>query len=242
MSQNPKETLRAGKANEAEADRQGHRERLRRRILEHGSSSLQDYELLEALLTYAVPRQDMKPIAKRLEKTYGSISGALRADPLKLQNVNGIGASSAALLQVVSEISKRDARSEIKDQEIVFSNWDHVRRYVRSIYKGAKKESLHILFLDGQNRLIADEVASQGTIDRTTVYVREILERALHYAASSIILVHNHPSGDLTPSEEDLDMTRSIQEALRHVEISLHDHLIVGRGGEVAGLKDLGLL
>ena len=226
----------------ARSDSEGHRERLRRRILDMGGESLQEYELIEALLIYSVPRRDMKPLAKRLERLFGSVWGALRADPLELRNVEGLGESSIALMKLVAEISRRGALSDLSGRDDCFSDWETVRRYVRSVYKGAKKESFRVLYLDGRNRLLADEVVSRGTVDRATVYIREVLERVVYHRALSVILVHNHPSGDPSPSAEDVDVTHNIRDALSILDVDLHDHLIVGGRGDVVRFTELGLL
>ena len=207
-----------------------------------GAASLQDYELLEALLTYSVPRRDTKPAAKNLLKHRRTLAEVLRTEPAALAKLDGIGENSATLLAVVSEIAKRSVRDEIDPSEVIFTNWDKVKSYVRALFKGERKEQLHVLYLDARNRLVADEVASRGTVDRTAIYVREIVERALHFGATSIILAHNHPAGDPDPSEEDLQMTRAVQQALTNLGMDLHDHLIVGKSGRMVGFKDLGLL
>ena len=220
----------------------GHRERLRARVERVGAESLEDYELLEFLLAYARPRVDTKPQAKKLLKVHGSLARVLKKESNAIQRVDGIGTTSALLLQVVGEIAVRAARDEVDPKKIVFANWENVKRYMRAKFKGERKEIFHIFYLDAANKLLADETLSRGTVDRTAIYIREILERSLHHGATAIILTHNHPSGNPDPSVEDINMTREIAKAIGQVDIELHDHLIVGGTGKIASFKDLGLL
>ena len=220
----------------------GHRERLRARVERVGAESLEDYELLEFLLAYARPRVDTKPQAKELLRVHGSLARVLKKESNAIQRIDGVGTTSALLLQVVGEIAVRAARDELDPKQIVFANWENVKRYMRAKFKGDPKESFHIFYLDSANKLLADETLSRGTVDRTAIYIREILERALHHGAVSVILTHNHPSGNPEPSAEDIQMTREVAKAIGQVDIELHDHLIVGGTGKVASFKDLGLL
>ena len=219
---------------------QGHRDRLRTRLLERGPSALDDYELLETLLFAFIPRRDVKPIAKNLLARFGSLSAVLAADPAKLKQVEGIGDTVAAYIKTVSELSSRAARENISARPVI-SSWTALLTYVQTELQHEPREQFRILFLDRKNQLILDEVMNVGTVDQAPVYPREIARRALELAASSLILVHNHPSGDTTPSRADIEMTREIIQALSPLEITVHDHLIAGRSG-VTSFKSSGLI
>lgn len=219
---------------------QGHRDRLRGKLLMRGAGALDDYELLEALLFAFIPRRDVKPIAKDLLKQFGSISAVLVAPAQELRKVKGIGESAAAYIGAVNEIQTRAATEEISARPII-SSWSALLTYVRSQLQHEGREQFRVLFLDRKNQLISDEIMGHGTVDHAPVYPREIARRALELQASNLILVHNHPSGDTTPSRADIDMTREIVDVLDPLEITVHDHLIVGTGG-VTSFKTAGLL
>jgi len=207
----------------------GHRQRMRDRLLDRGPDSLADYELLEMLLFFAQPKGDTKPVAKRLINRFGSYANALSARPDDLEKVDGIGRTTAAALKLVHGAAVRLARAELKDQPVL-GNWDQLMDYLNAAMAREKVEQFRILFLDTKNRLIADELQSRGTINHTPVYPREVARRALELHAAALILAHNHPIGDPTPSVADLDMTMEMQRMLKSLGIALHDHIIVGNG------------
>jgi DNA repair protein RadC len=210
----------------------GHRERLRERFRNGGADALPDYELLELILFNAIPRQDVKPLAKALIARFGSYTEALSASPERLKEV---GASEAVITQIkiVHAAGLRLIKGEIR-QRTPLSSWTAVLDYCRAAMAFAEREQFRILFLDKKNGLIADEVQGEGTVDHTPVYPREVIKRALELSASAIILVHNHPSGDPTPSSADIDMTRRLIEAGDKLSIKVHDHIIIGRNGHAS--------
>ena len=219
----------------------GHRDRLRERFSNAGSDdALADYELLELLLFQIIPRADTKPLAKALLARFGSLSEVLGAPPARLQEVKGVGAAVALDLKVVAAIAKRMARAEIKGREVL-SSWERVLDYCRTAMAFEEREQFRILFLDKKNALIADEVQQTGTVDHTPVYPREVIRRALELSSTAIILVHNHPSGDPTPSRADIEMTRTIVESGKQLGIAVHDHIIIGKAG-FASMKGLRLI
>jgi len=219
---------------------QGHRDRLRSKLINRGADALEDYELLETLLFAFIPRRDVKPIAKDLLTRFGSLSGIFAADPAELIKVNGVGEIVAAYIKASAEIGSRSAQETIQARPII-SSWAALLTYVRNQLQHETREQFRVLFLDRKNQLIADELMGQGTVDHAPVYPREIARRALELSASALILVHNHPSGDPTPSRADIDMTREIMDALSPLEITVHDHLIAARGG-VKSFKTEGLI
>ncbi|MEZ5997655.1 MAG: DNA repair protein RadC [Hyphomonas sp.] len=219
---------------------QGHRERLRTKLLSRGASALDDYEILEVLLMAFIPRRDVKPIAKALEAKFGGLSGILAAPAADLVKTDGIGESVAAYLKAVAELQSRASLQEIKRREVI-SSWAALTDYVRREMQHETREQFRVLFLDRKNQLIADEIMSRGTVDHAPVYPREIARRALELSASSLILVHNHPSGDTTPSRADISMTREIIDSLMAFEIEVHDHLIVGTQG-LTSFRSAGLI
>lgn len=218
----------------------GHRDRLRGKLLARGADALDDYELLETLLFAFLPRRDVKPIAKALLARFGSLSAIFAADPDDIAKIDGMGETSAAYLKATAALSARAAVEEISAKPII-SSWTALVTYVRTQLQHETREQFRVLFLDTKNQLIADEVMSRGTIDQAPVYPREIARRALELAASSLILVHNHPSGDTKPSRADIEITRELIDALIPFDISVHDHLIVGTGG-VTSFKSAGLI
>ncbi len=218
----------------------GHRERLRERFHAAGPDALSDYELLEMALYPALPRRDTKPLAKTLLKTFGSFAEVIHAPVARLREVDGIGEASINQLKLIAAAAHRIAKGEIK-RSIALSSWNDVIDYCCTGMAFADKEQFRLLFLDKRNRLIADEVQQTGTVDHTPVYPREVIKRALELSATALILVHNHPSGDPTPSQADIQMTKAIIDIAGPLGISVHDHIIVGKNGH-ASLKGLKLI
>lgn len=220
--------------------RAGHRQRLKERFTSGGPEALPDYELLEMVLFGAIPRRDTKDLAKRLLERFGSFAEVINAPPDRLKEIKGVGDTVVTHLKLVRAAALRLMRDSIM-QRPVLASWASVLEYCRAAMGFEAREQFRILFLDKKNRLIADEVQQQGTVDHTPVYIREVVKRALELSASAIILVHNHPSGDPTPSRADIDMTRQIVDAAKPLGIGVHDHIIVGRQGH-ASLKALRLM
>ena len=218
----------------------GHRDRLRERFKTTGADTLADYELLELLLFRVIARADTKPVAKALLHKFKTFSGVFGAPEALLREVPGVGDSVALELKVVFAASQRMLKSEIRGKEILGS-WQKVIDYCTQAMAFESREQFRILFLDKKNALIADEVQQKGTIDHTPVYPREVVKRALELASTAIILVHNHPSGDPTPSRADIDMTKTIVETAKPLGIAVHDHIIIGKDGH-ASLRGLGLM
>ncbi|MBL8774185.1 MAG: DNA repair protein RadC [Phenylobacterium sp.] len=218
----------------------GHRERLRERAEAGGLAALPDYEVLELFLFRSIPRGDVKPLAKQLLARFGSLGGVLGATAEELRTVRGVGEALALDLKLLHEAGLRTAREQVARRTVI-SSWTALLAYVKTAMAHEAREQFRVLFLDKKNQLIADEVMNRGTVDHAPVYPREVVRRALELSASAIILVHNHPSGDPTPSSPDVEMTRQIVDAARPMRISVHDHLVVGRDG-VASLKALGLM
>jgi DNA repair protein RadC len=218
----------------------GHRERLRERFFEGGADAMPDYELMELVLFAAVPRRDVKPLAKALIARFGSFAEAIAVPRERILEVEGASEGVAAQLKIVEAAALRLSRTRLLGRPALAS-WNALIDYCAAAMARAQKEEFRVLFLDRKNVLIADEVQSSGTIDHTPVYPREIVKRALELGASAIILVHNHPSGDPTPSRPDIEMTRDVTAAAKALRIAVHDHVIVGRSGHVS-FKALGLL
>jgi len=218
----------------------GHRERLRARFLNGGAEAMPDYELLEMTLFAALPRRDTKPLARALLARFGSFAEVISAPRARLLEVPGVGEAIANHLKIVEAAAHRLAKTKVMGRPAL-SSWPALLDYCTAAMARAQNEEFRVLFLDRKNRLIADEVQNRGTVDHTPVYPREIIKRALELTASAIILVHNHPSGDPTPSKADIQMTREIVAAAKALSIAVHDHLVVGRGGH-ASFKSLGLL
>jgi DNA repair protein RadC len=234
----------------------GHRERLRTRLREAGATALADYELLELLLFFSVHRRDTKSIAKAMLQHLGGLGGVLGAEPARYAELMGdppenVGPEFRAardddlrftqvLLKAVHELMQRVLREEVRAREVITSP-DAPRAYLQLAMRHEAAEHVRLLFLDRKDRLIRDEVQGRGTVDQATLYPREVVKRALELGASAVVLVHNHPSGDPTPSKADVDSTRQIAAALEQVGIALHDHLIVG-GDRLASLRELGVL
>jgi DNA repair protein RadC len=218
----------------------GHRERLRERFLEGGSAAVTDYELLELVLFRALPRRDVKPLAKDLIARFGSFAEVVSAPPERLAEISGLGEAAITELKIVEAAAHRFARGQVRNRPVL-SSWSNVLDYCRTAMAFADKEQLRVLFLDKRNRLIADELQQEGTVDHTPVYPREVVKRALELSATAVILVHNHPGGDPTPSRADIEMTRVIVEVAKPLGIEVHDHIIVGRDGH-ASMKGLKLI
>ena len=218
----------------------GHRERLRERFHNAGPGALSDYELLELTLFAALPRRDTKPLAKTLLKKFGSFAEAVHAPESLLREIDGVGDASITQLKLLAAAAGRIAKGEIK-RSVALSSWDDVINYCRTSMAFADKEQFRILFLDKRNQLIADEIQQTGTVDHTPVYPREVIKRALELSATAVILVHNHPSGDPSPSQADIQMTKAIIGIANPLGISVHDHIIVGKNGH-SSLKGMRLI
>jgi DNA repair protein RadC len=216
----------------------GHRQRLRDRFMEAGENALADYELMELLLFRVIPRRDVKPLAKALIDRFGSFAEALAARPERLKEVPGLPEAAIVEFKVTEAAARRLARGALEKRKVL-SSFSAVTDYCRTAMAYAEREEFRILFLDKRNALIADEVQGVGTVDHTPVYPREVVRRALELGASALILAHNHPSGDPTPSTADIRMTKDIIAIAQPFGISVHDHLIVGRNGQSSfrGLK-----
>jgi DNA repair protein RadC len=233
--------VRIGKSPARRPHHAGHRDRLRERFQSSGTGdNFADYELLELILFRLIPRADTKPVAKDLLARFGSLPQVLGAPPALLCEVKGVGPSVALDLKVIAAAGRRMARGEIKTRELL-SSWNQVLDYCRAAMAFEEREQFRILFLDKKNALIADEVQQTGTVDHTPVYPREVIKRALELSSTAIILVHNHPSGDPTPSRADIDMTRTIIDTGKQLGISVHDHIIIGKKG-FASMKGLQLI
>ena len=220
--------------------RASHRERLRRRFRGAGPDALPDYELLELILFRAAPRRDTKPLAKALIARFGTFAETLNAPEELLREVPGIGEAAITEFKLVRAAALRLMRGEVLERPVL-SSWAQVLDYCRASMGFASKEQFRILFLDKRNQIIADEVQQTGTVDHTPVYVREVVKRALELSATAIVLVHNHPSGDPTPSRADIEMTKQIVAAAKPLGVLVHDHIIVGKQGH-ASFRGLGLI
>lgn len=218
----------------------GHRARLRERLLTGGAEALADYELLEYLLFASIRQGDTKPVAKALIKHFGSLSAVLNADPGALQQVDGVGETSAAALKSVALAARRMARGEVQNRPVLGS-WQALLDYLAIDMAHLTVERVRVLYLDARNRLIDDHHLGDGSIDEAAIHPREVIRRALDVGSSALILVHNHPSGSPEPSRADIQITRQIAEAGRLLGITVHDHVIVGREGHVS-LKAKGLI
>ena len=210
-----------------------HRARLRQRFREGGADALPDYEMLELLLFRAIPRRDVKPLARALLDTFGDFNAVVSAPERRLSAVAGVGESVITELKLVEAAAHRLARSRVLQRPVV-SSWDALLSYCQTTMAHRETEQFRILFLDRKNVLIADEAQARGTVDHVPVYPREVVKRALELNASALILVHNHPSGDPTPSGADIEMTEQIRIAAEALGITLHDHLVIGRSRELS--------
>jgi DNA repair protein RadC len=219
---------------------EGHRNRMRQKLLAAGPDALLDHELLEMVLFLALPRQDTKPLAKALIARFGSFAAAITAPPEDLRQVEGAGPAVIAALKTVQGAALRLLRAEVKDRPVL-NNWQRLTDYLSATLSRERIEQFRVLFLDTKNRLIADEAQARGTVNHTPVYPREVAKRCLELQATAIILVHNHPSGDPTPSRADIEMTEEIKAACATLGVVVHDHLIVGNGRHLSFRRE-GLL
>lgn len=210
-----------------------HRKRLRTRFMEGGAQAMPDYELLELLLFRAIPRQDVKPLARELLDTFGDFNRVVTAAPARLMMVKGVGEAVVQELKIVEAAAQRMMRARVMNRPLL-SSWDALLDYCHTAMAHRETEQFRILFLDRKNVLIADEEQAKGTVDHVPVYPREVVKRGLELNASALILVHNHPSGDPTPSQADITMTLQVQEAAQVLGITLHDHLIIGKSRELS--------
>lgn len=235
MVDEPRDGLR-----EAPPHFHGHRDRLRARFRDAGAQALADYELLELILFRAIPRRDVKPMAKELVARFGSFAEVVAAPPALLAEVAGVKDAIITELKVVEAAAQRLAKGQVKGRPVL-SSWSAVIDYCRTTMAYADRELVRVLFLDKRNQLIVDEVLQTGTVDHAPLYPREVVKRALELSASAIILCHNHPSGDPTPSRADIDMTHRIIGVAKPLGIEVHDHIIVGKDGH-ASLRGLGMI
>lgn len=230
----------AGKQPGPSHSAQGHRARLRERLLGGGAEALADYEVLEYLLFAAIRQGDTKPVAKALLKRFGSLAGVLNASSGALQQVEGVGETSAAALKSVALAARRMARSEVRDRPVLGS-WQSLLDYLAIDMAHLTVERVRVLYLDARNRLIDDHHVGDGSIDEAAIHPREVIRRAMDLGASALILVHNHPSGNPEPSRADIQITARIADAGRLLGITVHDHVIIGREGHVS-LRSKGLI
>ncbi len=219
---------------------EGHRGRMRQKLIEAGPSAILDHELIEMILFLALPRRDTKPIARALLARFGSFANAVMAPVSELRQVEGLGEAGIAALRIVQAGALRLASADLRDTPLL-NNWSRLEGYLTTILAREPIEQFRILFLDTRNRLIADEAQARGTVNHTPVYPREVVKRALELHATALILVHNHPSGDPTPSRADIEMTAEVRSAAAVLGITVHDHLIVGRGS-ILSFRREGLL
>lgn len=217
----------------------GHRQRLRERLLASGAEALQDYELLELLLGAALPRRDVKPLAKALLSEFHNLWNLVHAPASRLRDA-GLSDGAIGLLMSVGAIGLRAQKQQVMEKPLL-SSWQKIVDYCQMALAHETKEQFRLLFVDRRNQLVRDEVMQRGTIDHTPVYPREIVHRALELGAGALVLVHNHPSGDPTPSEADIKMTQQIIAACKPIGIVVHDHLIIGKG-KTLSFRNLGLL
>ncbi|WP_308815398.1 DNA repair protein RadC [Sphingomonas sp. GV3] len=225
---------------ESPDDTAGHRARLRRRILGHGGEALLDHELIEYLLALAIPRRDTKPLAKALLREFGGIGGLLTADAEAIARVPGMGETSAAAIKIAHAAALRLLQADVTERPVL-GNWQALLDYLRADMAHHTIERFRVLHLNTRNMLIRDEVMSEGSIDETAVYVRQVIRRAIDFGSAAVILVHNHPSGDPSPSRADIEITRAIADAGKRLHIAVHDHLIIGLHGHVS-LRAQGLI
>ena len=210
-----------------------HRKRLRQRFLNGGPDAVPDYELLELILFRAIPRQDVKPLARALIEQFGDFNRVIAAPLDQLRKVKGVGDAVALEIKIVEAAAHRMAQSQVLERHVI-SSWDALIKYCHTVMAHRETEQFRILFLDTKNTLIADEEQAKGTIDHVPVYPREVVKRALELNAASMLLVHNHPSGDPTPSQADIQMTDQIATASQALGITVHDHLIIGKSRELS--------
>ncbi len=218
----------------------GHRQRLRARFMQAGESALADYELLELILFRAIPRRDVKPLAKTLIGRFGDYASVISAPPARLREIEGLGEAAVIELKLVEASATRLAKNSVIERPIL-SSWSKLMAFCKAQIGRLEHEEFHVLFLDRKNRLIAQEAQGRGTVDHVPVYPREVVKRALELNASAIILVHNHPSGDPTPSRADIEMTKQIIDSAKPLGVTVHDHIIIGRELD-ASFRALGLI
>lgn len=218
----------------------GHRDRLRQRFVDGGTDTLQDYELVELLLFMAVPRRDVKPLAKTLLKKFGSFPDLMNASLHDLTQIDGISKNTAIALKTVNAAAHRLMKQELM-RKPVLNNWTRLMDYCHVTMAHEKREHFRILFLNKKNEMLADEIQGSGTVDHTPAYPREIIKRTLELGATAIILLHNHPSGDPKPSQADIEMTQAIIRAAQPFDIIIHDHIIIARTG-YSSFKNMGLM
>lgn len=221
-------------------DNAGHRARLRDKLLIVGGEALADYEIVEYLLMLARPRVDTKPVAKALMREFGGLGPLLEADPETLRRIPDMGDVSIAAIKLLKAAVHRTLYGEIANRPVL-GNWQGLLDYLRADMAFRINECVHVLHLDSKNQLIRDEVVSEGSIDQSAIYVREVIRRALDFGSAAIILVHNHPAGDPAPSKQDISVTRDIADACKRLGIALHDHIIIGRNGHLS-LRSQGLI
>jgi DNA repair protein RadC len=210
-----------------------HRQRLRARFMQGGATAVPDYELLELVLFRAIPRRDVKPLARALMDRFGDFNRVITASEARLRDISGIGDAVITELKIVEAAAHRMARSRVLQQHVV-SSWEALLDYCHTTMAHRETEQFRVLYLDRKNVIIADEEQAKGTVDHVPVYPREVAKRALELNASALILVHNHPSGDPTPSQSDIDMTAQIDAACGTLGLTLHDHLIIGKSRELS--------
>ncbi len=225
---------------DASSDGSGHRARLRRRLFEGGPDALLDHELVEYLLALALPRRDTKPLAKKLIREFGGYGALLAADPEVIARIGDVSEGAVAALKIAQASALRLLKEEIRDRPVLGS-WQALLDYLRADMAHQGIERVRVLFLDAKNRLIRDEPMWEGSVDESAVYIREVMRRALDLHATAIIVVHNHPSGDPAPSQQDIRLTRDLAEAGRHLNVILHDHVIIGTAGH-SSLRAMGLI
>ena len=223
-----------------EPDHSGHRARLRKRLAEQGGDGLLDHELIEYLLALAIPRRDTKQLAKALLAEFGGIGGLLSADGEALARVKGMGETSVAAIKIAHAAALRLLRAEVAERPLL-SNWQALLDYLRADMAHHANERVRVLHLNTKNMLIRDELMSEGSIDEAALYVREVIRRAIDLGSAAIILVHNHPSGDPSPSRADIEVTRNMAEAGKRMGIAVHDHIIIGTSGH-SSLRAMGLM
>jgi DNA repair protein RadC len=210
-----------------------HRARLRERFMTGGAQAMPDYEMLELILFRAIPRQDVKPLARRLLDKFGDFNRVISAPPARLREMHGVGDAVIVELKIVEAAAQRLARSKVINRQVL-SSWEALIDYCHTAMAHRDTEQFRVLYLDRKNVVVADEAQAQGTVDHVPVYPREVIKRALELNASALILVHNHPSGDPTPSDADITMTNQINDGAQALGLVLHDHLIIGKNRELS--------
>ena len=225
---------------DAPIDASGHRARLRQRLFEGGPDALLDHELVEYLLGLAIPRRDTKPLAKKLLREFGGYGGLMTADAATIARVGDVSEGAAAALKIAHASALRLLSAGVREQKVLGS-WQALLDYLRADMAHEPIERVRVLFLNSKNVLIRDEPMWEGSVDESAVHIREIMRRALDLHATAIIVVHNHPSGDPAPSQQDISLTRDLAEAGRHLKVTLHDHIIIGASGHTS-MRGMGLI